>query len=390
MARFHAIKGGLDEILIPQGMPPQQWRSEDAAYKQLDIEIDPELGALWSYMRPQGVPCFNPQLLEEIAALERHIEASRGEIWHQGQPVRLRYYVSASRIPGVYNYGGDLALFARLAEARDRGVLMHYATLCVDNLYRRVQSFGQPITTIGVVQGDALGGGFECALGMNVLIAERSSKLGFPEILFNMFPGMGAYSFLARRVSMRVAEDMMYSGATYSGAELAQMGVVDVLAEDGEGEEAARRFMKERARRYNGFNAILQARREISPISREELMRITTIWVDAVLRLESKDLRIMQRLVRAQQARHEETAGATQPVAAPAPAEVQAYVVPAVHAAADAAQPAPAQASGAQRDPRSCRGSPNTRRGISSGSRRPSRHVAGGMRSADRLRSAPV
>lgn len=298
MARLQAIAGGLDEIRTPQGMPPRQWHSENAAYEQLEIEIDPELGALWSYMRPRGVPCFNPQLLEDIHDLERQIEAAEGVIWHEGKPVRLRYYVSASRVPGVYNYGGDLALFSRLAEAGDRKVLMHYATLCVDNLYRRIQSFGQPIATIGVVQGDALGGGFECALGMNVLVAERSAKLGFPEILFNMFPGMGAYSFLARRVSMRTAEDMMYSGATYTGEELAQMGVVDVLAEDGEGEAAARRYMKERLRRHNGFSAILLARREIAPVSREELMRITTVWVDAVLRLESKDIRIMQRLVR--------------------------------------------------------------------------------------------
>ncbi len=297
-------------------MPPRQWHSEDTAYEQIDIEIDPELGALWSYMRPRKVPCFNPQLLNELADLQRQIETSEGVIWHQGKPVRLRYYLQASRVPGVFNYGGDLALFAQLAEARDRNMLMRYSTTCVENLCRCLDSFGQPIATIGVVQGDALGGGFECALAMNVLVAERNTKMGFPEILFNMFPGMGAYSFLARRVSMRVAEDMMYSGATYTGEELAQMGVVDVLAEDGEGEAAARRYMKERLRRHNGFSAILLARREIAPVSREELMRITTVWVDAVLRLESKDIRIMQRLVRAQQARHEAAAVASPSAAA--------------------------------------------------------------------------
>jgi DSF synthase len=214
MTKLQVIRGGLDEIRTPQGMPPRQWHSEDTAYEQIDIEIDPELGALWSYMRPRKVPCFNPQLLNELADLQRQIETSEGVIWHQGKPVRLRYYLQASRVPGVFNYGGDLALFAQLAEARDRNMLMRYSTTCVENLCRCLDSFGQPIATIGVVQGDALGGGFECALAMNVLVAERNAKMGFPEILFNMFPGMGAYSFLARRVSMRVAEDMMYSGAT--------------------------------------------------------------------------------------------------------------------------------------------------------------------------------
>lgn len=337
MAKLHALGGVNRHESASHTLQVKDRNHLPAHYEQLQVKIDPELGALWAYMRPPGVPCFRPKLLEEIADLQRRIEESKGVIIHDEQPVRLRYYLQASGVPGVYNYGGDLALFARLAEERNREVLLRYATVCVDNIFRCVRNFGQPITTLSVVQGDALGGGFECALTMNVLVAERSAKLGFPEILFNMFPGMGAYSFLARRVSMQLAEDMMYSGATYTGAELAQMGIVDVLAEDGQGEVAARDYMKDRLRRYNGFSSIMLARRAITPVTREELLNITTIWVDAVLQLESKDIRMMQRLARAQQARH----GATEHVETPAsvqrksadaplivlPAAAQAHVV---------------------------------------------------------------
>jgi len=51
-----------------------------------------------------------------------------------------------------------------------------------------------------------LGGGFETALSSNVVIAERSAKMGPSEILFNLFPA-GAYSLSAGRVGARQAEE---------------------------------------------------------------------------------------------------------------------------------------------------------------------------------------
>ena len=44
------------------------------------------------------------------------------------------------------------------------------------------------MTTISLVQGDALGGGFESALSSDIIVAEESAQLGLPEILFNLFP----------------------------------------------------------------------------------------------------------------------------------------------------------------------------------------------------------
>jgi DSF synthase len=149
--------------------------------------------------------------------------------------------------PGVFNYGGDLALFARLAQARDRQGLLHYATLCVDNLHRRITGFHPPIITLVLVQGAALGGGFEAVFRNQVIIAERSSTFGFPEILFNLFPGMGAYSFLARLIGARRTEEIITSGALYGAAklaELAELGIMDVVAEDGQGEAVATGFRK--------------------------------------------------------------------------------------------------------------------------------------------------
>ena len=98
------------------------------------------------------------------------------------------------------------------------------------------------------MQGDALGGGFECALSSSVLIAEEDARMGFPEILFNLFPGMGAYSFLSRKVGRRITEELITSGAIYTARELYDLGVVDVITPTGTGEAAVESFVRKHAR----------------------------------------------------------------------------------------------------------------------------------------------
>jgi DSF synthase len=155
------------------------------------------------------------------------------------------------------------------------------------------------------VQGDALGGGFESALASDVIVAEESAQMGLPEILFNLFPGMGALSLLARRIGMRAAEDLVLSGRILSAADLHRMGVVDVLATDGQGEAAVRNWIARNEKRRNGLQAVLRARQFIHPVTRTELDGIVSLWVDGALRLRERDLRMMQRVVRAQMRRME-------------------------------------------------------------------------------------
>ena len=145
-----------------------------------------------------------------------------------------------------------------------------------------------------------MGGGFEAALSAHVLIAEKSALMGLPEVLFNLFPGMGAISFLSRKIGMRAAEEIVRSGKVYTAAELHQMGVVDVLAEDGQGEKALLDWVRKTHRSLNSFQAIQRAKQRANRLSVDELYDITEIWVDAALRLSERNLKVMERLVRAQ------------------------------------------------------------------------------------------
>ena len=270
-----------------------------ANFQQIDTRFDSEFGVMWSIMNPAPRPCFNKTCLNDLLQHHTYLQNTNGKIFSQGIAQQVNYLVLASSVEGVFNLGGDLSVFRTLIQAQDREHLFEYAKLCVENLWT-FYNMRAPITTIALVQGQAMGGGFESALSAHVLIAEKSAVMGLPEVLFNLFPGMGALSFLSRKVGMSVAEKMVRSGKIYTGEELYQMGVVDVLAEDGQGEYALTNWIKKNHRSLNSFQAINRAKQRVNPLTIEELNDITEIWVDAALRLDERNLKVMDRLVRAQ------------------------------------------------------------------------------------------
>ena len=255
---------------------------------------------MWHHMKPKSRPVFNLELLAELRSFHANIQKQDGKVWEDGKEQAINYLVLASKAPGIYNLGGDLSLFRDAIVAKDRERLVGYGRKCIDNMYPWSRNLDLPLTTVALVEGDALGGGFECALSASVLVAEESARMGFPEVLFNLFPGMGAYSFLSRKIGRRLTEELITSGNLYTGRQLYDMGAVDVLAPDGAGEAAVYSFIKKHAKAANGRRALESVRREVEPVTREELLRVVEIWADAALRLTERDLRMMERLVRAQ------------------------------------------------------------------------------------------
>jgi DSF synthase len=260
------------------------------SFQEIRHHLDRKHHVAWCYMHARAKPCFTTALLDDLIDW-------CGYVRDHGTKAGIRYHVIASSTPGIYNLGGDLELFRALIQRQDREALFNYGQKCIAPLFANIAHFESPITTISLVQGDALGGGFETALSSDVLIAEKGSRMGFPEILFNLFPGMGAFSLLSRKLDAKRAERIILSGNIYTAEQLFEMGLVDILAEPGEGEMAVYDYIRRENRAWNGYRALRQARDVVNPISYEELEQIMTIWVDAAMRLEARDLKMMQRLV---------------------------------------------------------------------------------------------
>jgi len=263
------------------------------ALRELRVEYDADTKALWTNMVPKGRPSFTPSMLADFEAWQDLIEASFSAR-------DLRFLVLGSHAPGVFCYGGDLALFRELIQSGNRDALVDYGHRCCRILHRNIATLGLPVLTIGMVQGDALGGGLEALLSFDFIIAEQSASFGLPEIMFGLFPGMGAHAFLSRQLGSVAAERLITSGKTFSAAEMLEIGLVHEVVPDGAGEAAVQRFIEKNTRRHAGLLGSRRAIKRSWDLSLAELTEITEIWADTALKLSERDLKLMARLAEKQ------------------------------------------------------------------------------------------
>ncbi|UNK49978.1 crotonase/enoyl-CoA hydratase family protein [Lysobacter sp. S4-A87] len=274
-----------------------------ATGRNLRVVEETERGVYWCHMHAGAVPgrraCFSMDLVDDIIQYQNGLADRLRAV---AANKSLTHVVLASDAD-AFNLGGDLDLFCRLIRAGDREGLLTYARQCVRGVHAFHDGLGAGAHSIALLQGDALGGGFEAALSCHTIVAEEDVLMGLPEVLFDLFPGMGAYSFLCKRVTPHVAEKLMLEGNMFTSQEMHKMGLVDVLVPRGEGVAAVEDVIRANRRIPHARAAMHQVRQMTQAVTLDEMMRITEVWVDTALQLGDKSLRTMDRLVRAQERR---------------------------------------------------------------------------------------
>jgi DSF synthase len=268
--------------------------TEAGPMSQLTAYYEDERNIIWMMLHGYPRPCFNLELLMEIKALKVAVKKSG---------LKVDFWVTGSTVPNLYNVGGDLSFFAHSIRGGQRDALRSYAHACVDAVHSAMTGFDCGAITISMVEGTAMGGGYEAALAHDFVLAQKDAKMGFPEIAFNLFPGMGAYSLVARKANRAVAEELIISGEAHSGEWHHQVGLVDQVFDQGMAFNTTRTFIDSLRPKLNGVKAMLRTRRRVFPLEFSELIDITNDWAESAFTLEEKDLAYMERLVMLQNRR---------------------------------------------------------------------------------------
>lgn len=261
---------------------------EQQRLKYIDFNHDDNIAYI--SLKEEGRPCFTLDVLHELLSVQQNLVNNVKQQTH---------ILLSSNNPYAFSLGGDLNLFKRLIRSKDRNGLYTYMKLCIDVLL--VANNVKNIEKVAVIRGMAFGGGFEAALSCNYIIAEDSAMLGFPERFFNLFPGMGAYSFLVNRVAPNLAREIITSSKTYTATELKTMGVIDEVVSAGNGMQAAHDYIKHTRRFGNALTAMRQVVQKYQSVNYNDLLDIGEIWVDTALAISDRDLQIIERLERGQQ-----------------------------------------------------------------------------------------
>jgi cyclohexa-1,5-dienecarbonyl-CoA hydratase len=96
-----------------------------------------------------------------------------------------------------------------------------------DDIFRTLWSLEQP--TVAAVQGMALGGGCEVAIGCDFVVASEKARFGQPEIKVGVFPPVAAL-VLPRIIGRKKAFEWVLTGETFDAREAERIGLVNVVA----------------------------------------------------------------------------------------------------------------------------------------------------------------
>lgn len=88
-----------------------------------------------------------------------------------------------------------------------------------------------PIPVIAAIQGAALGGGLNLALGADIRVAHPASKLGFVEITWGLLPDMSASQSLRRLAPLDRIKELVMTGRKFSGEQALSYGLVTELSD---------------------------------------------------------------------------------------------------------------------------------------------------------------
>ncbi|PHS10388.1 MAG: enoyl-CoA hydratase [Kordia sp.] len=262
-------------------------------FNSVTVDYFPEQELLIWKIKNTGMPNFCIKGLEEFKEFASWVKE------YFSSPLRpLKFIVSGSHHKDIYNLGGDLPFFLNQIREEKTSQLRKYAYLCIDAIYTIYTSFSLPVITIALVEGNAYGGGFECALAHDYILAKETAKFCFPESKFNLFPGMGAYSFLLRVLNKKEASIILKGDSRFSAIEFKKIGLIHKTFK--ESEEPLNDFVNKLSRNYNFNYYDTRCKKEIALITKKELLKITDIWVEATKGLNNFDLRKMDAFGKAQ------------------------------------------------------------------------------------------
>lgn len=180
---------------------------------QKNVSLSVKAGVATISLSRPPVNAYNAAMLSDLLAVITQVESDND----------IRAVVLASAIDGFFSAGADVFEFASNTRAENTAIV---------DMARSVTAAisGSEKPYIAAIAGHALGGGLELALSCDMRLgADRSYKVGLPEVKLGLIPGNGGVQRLVRVVGASRALELCVMGETISPSEAESWGVFNHL-----------------------------------------------------------------------------------------------------------------------------------------------------------------
>jgi enoyl-CoA hydratase len=179
------------------------------AYETIIFKVEENVGII-TFNRPKALNAINQNVLDECNDALDKIE-------HDGS---VRVLILTGEGEKAFVAGADISHMVKFSPLEAR----KFSRAGQELLFRLERL---PIPVIACVNGYALGGGAEIAMGCDFIYASEKAKLGQPEINLGIIPGFGGTQRLCRSVGKAMAKELCMTGAMISAQEAREIGLVN-------------------------------------------------------------------------------------------------------------------------------------------------------------------
>jgi enoyl-CoA hydratase len=223
------------------------------------ISVGDSLVEVWTINREKNLNALNSAVLERVKESANKLNKTIHKNKVRGLIIKgsgIKAFAAGADIVEMKDYGG--------AEAQAFSELGQAAFGALENL---------EIPTIAAVDGFALGGGLELAMGCDLIFATPKSKFGQPEATLGLIPGFGATARLVEKMGRSKALEYFYSSEMISAAEAERWGLIERVVAEGSAFEAALDYLKIVISK-NGPIALSEIKRVTGILYRERIEKI--------------------------------------------------------------------------------------------------------------------
>lgn len=181
-------------------------------YEILKLTVDENL-AIVTISRPQALNALNSRFFEEMDAMIPEVSEMPG--------IRVMIITGEGK---AFVAGADIAEMVDMTP--EQGIAFSKKG---QHTFRSLEKMEIPV--IGAINGFALGGGLELAMGCDFRIASSKARFGQPEVNLGMIPGYAGTQRLPRLVGLGDALLLLMSGEMIDAAEALRIGLVQKVVE---------------------------------------------------------------------------------------------------------------------------------------------------------------
>lgn len=179
------------------------------ALEAVAVEIQGAVGTI-TLDRPKVLNALNRQLLTELGAALAKLEDDPG----------IRAIILTGRGEKAFAAGADIGELSALPSAVEGAAQARFGQA----ITLQMERMRTPIVV--AVNGFALGGGCEIALGGDIRIASENAKFGQPEVNLGLIPGYGGTQRTARQLGRGAAMYLCLTAEMIDAAEALRLGLV--------------------------------------------------------------------------------------------------------------------------------------------------------------------